>query len=427
MKDFTQFKLSSPIQEAIRDMGWTTPRPIQAETINAVLNGEDVLGLAQTGTGKTAAFALPIIEGLLANPRQASRTLVIAPTRELALQIETEFKALAKFTKLKTVTIYGGVSMNVQKDRLRKFPEIIVACPGRLLDLMGQNAINLDSIDTLVLDEADRLFDMGFLPDIRKIVAAIPKERRNLLWSATMPKEIRKLANDILVDPHVVELTRSTPADTISHALYPVARERKLPLLTYLMNKESITSGIIFTRTKHRARKLADKLSKRGRRAVALQGNMSQAQRDHAMEGFRKGQYDILVATDIASRGIDVAQVSHVVNFDMPDSPDAYTHRIGRTGRAEREGKAYTFMTTEDKAMVNDIEKKIGSKIDRTTLPEFDTASPKELGLPTPRTFQKPAPWNKNKRRFGKKKGSQPAEGGNPWHRKRKARALRSR
>ncbi|MDP6958549.1 MAG: DEAD/DEAH box helicase [Planctomycetota bacterium] len=426
MKDFTQFKLSSPIQEAIRDMGWTTPRPIQAETINAVLNGEDVLGLAQTGTGKTAAFALPIIEGLLATPCQASRTLVIAPTRELAMQIETEFKALAKFTKLKTVTIYGGVSMNVQKDRLRKFPEIIVACPGRLLDLMGQNAINLDSIDTLVLDEADRLFDMGFLPDIRKIVAAIPKKRRNLLWSATMPREIRKLAHDILVDPHVVELAKSTPADTISHALYPVARERKLPLLTYLMNKEAITSGIIFTRTKHRARKLAEQLSRRGRRAIALQGNMSQAQRDHAMEGFRKGQYDILVATDIASRGIDVAQVSHVVNFDMPDSPDAYTHRIGRTGRAEREGKAYTFMTTEDKAMVNDIEKKIGSKIDRNTLPEFDTASPKDLGLPTPRTFQKNTPWNKNKR-FGKKKGSQPAEGGNPWHRKRKARALRSR
>ena len=423
MKDFTQFKLSSPIQEAILQMGWKNPYPIQVETINAVLNGEDVLGLAQTGTGKTAAFALPIIEGLLANPSQAIRTLVIAPTRELAMQIETEFKALSKFTKLKTVTIYGGVSMNTQIDRLRKFPEIMIACPGRLLDLMGQNMINLEQVDTLVLDEADRLFDMGFLPDIRKIIGALPRKRRNLLWSATMPREIRKLANEILVDPHVVELARTAPADTISHALYPVARARKLPLLTHLMNRESIRSAIIFTRTKHRARKLAEQLSRRGRRAVALQGNMSQAQRDHAMGGFRKGKFDILVATDIASRGIDVEQVSHVVNFDMPDSPEAYTHRIGRTGRAEREGKAYTFVTDEDQSMVKDIEKKIGSKIDRNVLDDFDATSPKEESPPAPRSFQKKSPWNK---RFGNKK-PQPADGGNPWHRKRKARALRSR
>jgi ATP-dependent RNA helicase RhlE len=423
MKDFTQFKLSSPIQEAILQMGWKTPRPIQAETIDAVLNGEDVLGLAQTGTGKTAAFALPIIEGLIANPSQAIRSLVIAPTRELAMQIETEFKALAKFTNLKTVTIYGGVSMNTQIDRLKKFPEIVVACPGRLLDLMGQKVIDLGQVDTLVLDEADRLFDMGFLPDIRKIIGALPRKRRNLLWSATMPREIRKLANDILVDPHVVELARSAPAETISHALYPVARERKLPLLTYLMNKEAISSAIIFTRTKHRARKLAEQLSRRGRRAVALQGNMSQAQRDQAMGGFRKGRFDILVATDIASRGIDVAQVSHVVNFDMPDSPDAYTHRIGRTGRAEREGKAYTFVTSDDKAMVRDIEKKIGSKIERNVLADFDTVSAKDIRPVAPRSFQKKSPWKKRSGNLN----TQPADGGNPWHRKRKARALRSR
>jgi ATP-dependent RNA helicase RhlE len=313
--------------------------------------------------------------------------------------------------------------MNTQIDRLKKFPEIVIACPGRLLDLMGQNRIDLSQVDTLVLDEADRLFDMGFLPDIRKIIAAIPRKRRNLLWSATMPKEIRKLANDILVDPHVVELARTAPAETISHALYPVARERKLPLLTYLMNKEAISSAIIFTRTKHRARKLAEQLSRRGRRAIALQGNMSQAQRDHAMGGFRKGRFDILVATDIASRGIDVAQVSHVVNFDMPDSPEAYTHRIGRTGRAEREGKAYTFVTNDDKAMVRDIEKKIGSKIERNVLADFDTVSAKDLRPVEPRSFQKKSPWKKRSGNII----TQPADGGNPWHRKRKARALRSR
>lgn len=424
MKDFTQFNLGPQIQDGISAMGWDEPRPIQSQTIPAVLEVRDVLGLAQTGTGKTAAFALPILERIHSRPAEGIRALVIAPTRELAMQIDTEFKALAKFTKIKTLTVYGGVSMKKQIDALHNGPQVVIACPGRLLDLMGQEVIHLNRVETLVLDEADRLFDMGFMPDIRRIIAALPRKRQNLLWSATMPREIRKLADDILVRPHVVELSRTAPAETISHELYPVTRERKVRLLDHLMKTESIRSAIIFTRTKHRARKLAEQLSKKGRRAIALQGNMSQAQRDHAMGGFRKGNFDILVATDIASRGIDVAQVSHVVNFDMPDSPEAYTHRIGRTGRAERSGKAYTFFTHEDHEVVNDIERKIGSPIRRNIIEGFGDVAP---GL----EIEKRAPRPPKKRSFGRGTRSHspsPSNGSsNPWHRKRKARALARR
>ncbi len=429
MKDFTQFTLGSSIHRGISAMGWDEPRPIQSQTIPAVLEGRDVLGLAQTGTGKTAAFALPILERLSSWNEDAIHTLVIAPTRELAMQIDVEFQALAKFTNTKTLTVYGGVSMLNQIEALKKHPHVVVACPGRLLDLIQQGVIQLDRVETLVLDEADRLFDMGFLPDIRKIIARLPKKRQNLLWSATMPREIRKLANDILVEPHVVELARTSPADTISHALYPVARERKARLLDHLIKNDSIRSAIIFTRTKFRARKLAMQLSKKGRRAIALQGNMSQAQRDHAMGGFRKGRYDILVATDIASRGIDVAQVSHVVNFDVPDTPEAYTHRIGRTGRAERTGKAYTFFTNEDNEVVRDIEKKIGYSIRREIVEGFGDVPAGNGNEPEKRIPRPP-----KKKSYGHGHGARPSSsssasngGGSPWHRKRRQRALSSR
>jgi ATP-dependent RNA helicase RhlE len=360
---FDQFGLNESIVRGIRALGFETPRPIQSETIPAGLDGRDVLGLAQTGTGKTAAFALPLLERLLTGGGNNPRALVLAPTRELATQIATEIQALSKFTRLKVATVYGGVSVRTQMNALRKHPQIVVGCPGRVLDLLGQGILRLREVETLVLDEADHMFDMGFLPDIRKILASLPGQRQNLLFSATMPKEIRGLANDLLSNPKVVELADAAPAATIDHALFPVAEPKKRDLLEHVLALEECNSAIVFTRTKHRAKHLADHLAKSGHRAVSLQGNMSQAQRDRAMSGFRARRYDILVATDIAARGIDVSGVSHVINFDVPNTPEAYTHRIGRTGRAELEGIACTFITTNDRGWVRDTERMIGSRI----------------------------------------------------------------
>jgi ATP-dependent RNA helicase RhlE len=360
---FADFYLGAALQRGIIAAGFVKPRPIQVQTIPAALKGRDILGLAQTGTGKTAAFALPILERLHATRKPGPRVLIVAPTRELASQISDDIRTLAKFTHLKTVTIFGGVSAHPQKAELKAKAEIIVACPGRLLDLFQQGAVTLKRIETLVLDEADHMFDMGFLPDVRRILALLPKDRQNLLFAATMPQEIRRLASQLLHNPHVVDLIHCRPASTIEHALYPIESNQKLGLLEHVFAEDEFVSAIVFTRTKHRAKRLAQQLSRSGRRAVALQGNMSQNQRDRAMNGFRKKHFDILVATDIAARGIDVAQVSHVVNFDMPNTPDAYTHRIGRTGRAEREGKAYTFVTPDDHELVRALERRFGMAI----------------------------------------------------------------
>ncbi|MCB0219062.1 MAG: DEAD/DEAH box helicase, partial [Chrysiogenetes bacterium] len=317
--EFAQFELGPALQRGIAEAGFTSPRPIQSQAIPDALAGRDVLGLAQTGTGKTAAFALPILERLLSGRGNGDpRALILAPTRELANQIDVEIRTLARFTRVKTVTIYGGMSIQKQVNQLRRGTDIVIACPGRLLDLLNRGALHLKAVETLVLDEADHMFDMGFLPDIKRILKALPAERQNLLFSATMPKEIRGLADNLLTDPLVVELANTMPAETIEHALYPVAEKRKLDLLKYLIDQADFNSAIVFTRTKHRAKRLAEQLDKAGHRAVALQGNMSQAQRDRAMEGFRRGRSDILVATDIAARGIDVANISHVVNFDVP-------------------------------------------------------------------------------------------------------------
>lgn len=370
---FTDFKLSSSVQRGIAAAGFVEPRPIQAQTIPAALEGRDILGLAQTGTGKTAAFALPIIEHLIAARKPGPRVLIVAPTRELASQISMEMRTLARFTPVKTATIFGGVSARPQWQALRAKPDIIVACPGRLLDLFEQGAVKLNRIETLVIDEADHMFDMGFLPDIRRILAALPAKRQNLLFSATMPPEIRSLADQLLQTPHVVELTPSKPASTIQHALYPIEHRQKIGLLQRVLAEDEFVAAIVFTRTKHRAKRLAQQLSRSGRRAVALQGNMTQNQRDRAMDGFRNHHFDILVATDIAARGLDVEQVSHVINFDMPNTPDAYTHRIGRTGRSEREGKAYTFVTAEDQTMVRAVERRIGAAIPRLTVEGIET------------------------------------------------------
>jgi superfamily II DNA/RNA helicase len=372
---FDCLQLDSTLVRGLAAAGFDQPRPIQAETIPACLEGRDVLGLAQTGTGKTAAFALPILQRLIEEPGAGPLVLVLAPTRELAIQIDLEIRMLAKFTSIKTVTIFGGVSPRMQIQALRRRPEIVVGCPGRVLDLLNQRQLDLSEVETLVLDEADHMFDMGFLPDIKKILARLPDDRQNLLFSATMPKAIRELADRILHEPHVVELAHSAPAERIEHALYPVAEGRKKELLDRLLGGDDCESAIIFTRTKHRAKRLGLQLSKEGLRAVALQGNMSQPQRDRAMTGFREGRFDILVATDIAARGLDVAGVDYVINFDPPSTPETYTHRIGRTGRSEASGKACTFVTRDDRLWVRDTEKMIGSPIERRTLEGFEGES----------------------------------------------------
>ena len=369
--DFDRFGLHEALIRGIRAAGFETPRTIQLETIPAGLDGRDVLGLAQTGTGKTAAFALPLLERLLAVRRKGPRTLVLAPTRELATQIAEEIRTLSKFTRLKMVTIYGGVSMGSQLNALRAHPEIVVGCPGRVLDLLQQGVLRLGQVETLVIDEADHMFDMGFLPDIRRILRALPARRQNLMFAATMPREIRRLADDLLTEPQVVELEDNSPASTIDHALYLVAERRKRALLKYMLTRNDCDSAIVFIRTKHRARRLAQQLSKAGHRAVGLQGNLSQPQRDRAMSGFRSRRYNVLVATDIAARGIDVSGVSHVINFDVPNTPEAYIHRIGRTGRAELEGIARTFVTSSDGGWVRATERLIGAPIRRQHVEGF--------------------------------------------------------
>jgi len=391
---FAGFDLSPSIQRGIDAAGFTEPRPIQLRAIPAALEGRDILGLAQTGTGKTAAFALPVLERLLATPGgPGPRVLIVAPTRELASQIGEDIRSLARFTRIKVATVFGGVSFNAQISELRNGPQIIVACPGRLLDLLNRRAVRLDRIQTLVLDEADHMFDMGFLPDIRRILSALPERRQNLLFSATMPKEIRRLANRLLREPHVVELDHTRPLQTIEHALYPVDERRKPDLLEHVLSGDGFVSAIVFTRTKHRAKRLAQKLDRSGHRAVALQGNMSQGARVRAMNGFRKREFDVLVATDIAARGLDIEQVSHVVNYDMPNTSDAYTHRIGRTGRSEREGKAYTFVTADDHSMVREVERRVGGSIPRRKVEGID-------GIPLP--GERPSRSRRPRRRYGR-------------------------
>jgi ATP-dependent RNA helicase RhlE len=371
-KGFDAFDLHSDLLRGIHAASFETPRPIQADTIPAALAGRDILGLAQTGTGKTAAFAIPILEVLIDEPVPGPTALILAPTRELASQIDAEIRTLAQFTDATTVTVFGGINQRGQVAALRRKPDIVVGCPGRILDLLQQKLLRLDEIDVLVLDEADHMFDMGFLPDIRRILAALPERRQNLLFSATMPSAIRRLADEVLHEPHVVELADSAPAETIEHALYPVSEKRKLDLLDHLLADKAYDSAIVFTRTKHRARRLADQLTRTGHRAIGLQGNMSQGQRERAMNGFRDRSFDILVATDIAARGIDVSGVSHVINFDVPNTPEAYTHRIGRTGRSGNEGKAFTFVTADDRDWIRATERMIGNAIPQERVDGFE-------------------------------------------------------
>jgi ATP-dependent RNA helicase RhlE len=334
------------------------------------------MGLAQTGTGKTAAFALPIMQRLLNGQRGKIRALVVAPTRELAEQIHESFGALGQKTGLRSVTLYGGVSANAQIEKLRQGAEIAVACPGRLLDHVGQGVLDLSQVEVLVLDEADQMFDMGFLPAIRQILKLVPARRQTLLFSATMPEDIRALAREALRDPLTIQIGRPAPATTVSHAIYPVAQHLKTPLLLELLKHTDTESVLVFTSTKYRAKRLGEKLAALGYRAASLQGNLSQNRRQAALDGFRDGSYQILVATDIAARGIDVTSISHVINYDMPNTAEAYTHRIGRTGRAAKTGDAFTLVTDDDAPMVRAIERVLGAKLERRSMPGFDYAAP---------------------------------------------------
>ena len=374
--NFETFLFHPKIAAGIAATGYSTPTPIQTQAIPKVMQGCDLMGLAQTGTGKTAVFVLPILHRLLRGQRKRVRALIIAPTRELAQQIHQDIEILGSKTGLRSVTVYGGVGIQPQV-QLLKSADIVVACPGRLLDHIRRRTVDLSQVEVLVLDEADQMFDMGFLPDIRRILSHLPQsDRQTLLFSATMPTQIRRLADDILKNHVRVKVGHEAPADTVSHAFYPVARHLKAAFLLKLLGNTSTDSVLVFTRTKHRAKQLGEKLAKAGYRSTSLQGNLSQARRQDAMNGFKSGKYQVLVATDIAARGIDVSNVSHVINYDMPSTPEAYIHRIGRTGRAERSGEAFTLITDEDKQMVKAIHGAIGMPVEQRTLADFNYHTP---------------------------------------------------
>jgi ATP-dependent RNA helicase RhlE len=351
------------------------------------------MGLAQTGTGKTAAFVLPILNRLVKGPHRHPRALVLAPTRELADQIHETITGLGRETALKSVTVYGGVNKNPQIQKLRNGAEIVVACPGRLLDLADQGVIRFSELEILVIDEADRMLDMGFMPDIQKIVKRLPAKRQTLLFSATMPEDIRKLATAILHEPVIIRAGDGKPVSTVAHAVYPVEPHLKTSLLMKLIEKTKTESVLVFARTKHRTTSVAAKMKRAGFAVASLQGDLSQNRRQDAIEGFRDGKYRILVATDIAARGIDVTRISHVINYDMPDTVEAFTHRIGRTGRAEKTGDAFTLATPEDRSILSGIEHVLGEKIERRTLEGFDYSAPAPIGSVSSRPSHSYSGW----------------------------------
>lgn len=417
--NFSEFGFDSRIAAGVKACGYQTPTPIQAQAIPPAIQGSDIMGLAQTGTGKTAAFALPIMQRLLSGPRGTLRALVVAPTRELAEQICDCFKTLGRDTRLTVTTVYGGVGIRPQVQALRRGVDIVVACPGRLLDHAKQGTINLRNIQMVVLDEADMMLDMGFLPDVRRILEKLPAKRQNMMFSATMPDAIRILSKDILHSPVVAKVNHSRPVDTVAHALYPVAQNMKTPLLIELLSKTDSESVLIFTRTKHRAKKLGTLLVQQGHKATSLQGNLSQAKRQAALDGFRRGRYSILVATDIAARGIDVTQVSHVINYDLPDTVDAYTHRIGRTGRASRSGDAFSLVTREDNSVIRQIENVLGSSIERRTLEGFDY---KNAEIPKSEPSSTPSrPGNRSQRQGDRPRSADRPRGGDGLRRTRES------
>ena len=375
---FTTLKIHTSLLQSIRELGFSRPTPVQADAIPPALAGRDVLACAQTGSGKTAAFLLPILNNLIGKPRGRTRALILAPTRELAAQILEELNSLAVHTPLTGAAVYGGVSMAPQEHAFRAGVDVIIATPGRLLDHLRASYAKLTHLEYLVLDEADRMLDMGFLPDIRRILRHVPQTRQTLFFSATMPPEIVKLTSEMLRNPEVIQKARqAAPASGITQAVYPVSQDAKRSLLVHLLTNGQIQQGLVFTRTKHRANRLAEFLVKSGINAERIHGNRSQGQRTAALAGFKSGRFPVLVATDIAARGIDVEELGHVVNFDVPQAPDDYIHRVGRTGRAEATGEAFTFVSPEEEGSLRDIERAITRRLPRVMVPDFDyTARP---------------------------------------------------
>jgi ATP-dependent RNA helicase RhlE len=371
---FNQFGLHTDLLKALNELEFQKPTQIQQDSIPHALEGKDVLACAMTGSGKTAAFLLPILERLREKPRGGTRALIITPTRELAAQIVEHFALLAKHTRLRAAAVYGGVGMKPQQDALRRGVDVVVATPGRLLDHIRQGNTNFSALEVLVLDEADRMLDMGFLPDVRRIMQVLPKgPRQTLFFSATMPAPIVELSREILHQPVMLNVKRqSTPATGITQALYPVNGGLKTDLLIELLRREEIGNAIVFTRTKHRANRLFEKLERAGIAVNRIHGNRSQAQRTEALAGFKDGKFRVLVATDIVARGIDVTLLDHVINFDVPHTPEDYIHRIGRTARAEATGDAFTFVSHEEEKLIRDIEQVLKKKIARRTVQDFN-------------------------------------------------------
>ena len=381
---FANLHLHPDLLKGIRDLGFTRPTPIQAEAIPPALDGRDLLACAQTGSGKTIAFLLPVLHRLMNKPRRTTRVLVLTPTRELAAQILEECNALTTHSPLTCAAVFGGVSMGPQEHAFRTGVDVIIATPGRLLDHTTRPYAKLSGLEYLVLDEADRMLDMGFLPDIKRILRHIPPKRQTLFFSATMPKEIAALASEMLKNPATIAMQRqSAPAVGITHAAYPVPQHLKPALLVQLITRGIMAQALVFTRTKHRANRLAESLVRSGINAERIHGNRSQAQRTQALAGFKSGRYPVLVATDIVARGIDVEALSHVINFDVPAAADDYIHRVGRTGRAEMTGEAFTFVAPDEEQDLRAIERAIGKRLPRVTLPDFNyTAQGAQLDAP---------------------------------------------
>ena len=416
---FSDLNLIDPLLRAVRAEGYTEPTPIQQQAIPHVLAARDLIGCAQTGTGKTAAFALPIMQRLLSlnasRKNGVARVLVLSPTRELATQIGDSFSTYGRHTGLKSQVVFGGVGQQPQVDTWRRGTDILVATPGRLLDLMNQRIIKLDTIEIFVLDEADRMLDMGFIHDVRKIIAALPTRRQTLLFSATMPQDIQDLADSILINPVHVEVTpQATTVEKINQSVYFVNKSDKRALLEHLLNDRSIRRVLVFTRTKHGANKLAEQLARGGIIAEAIHGNKSQSARERALANFKSGRTRVLVATDIAARGIDVDDVTHVINYDLPNEPESYVHRIGRTARAGASGSAFSFCDAEERAYLRDIEKLIRLHVPIVSEhPYASAAASVPLSAPSRPQQRRPAPQGNNRGSGnGNRSGGQNANGG---------------
>ena len=422
MTTFKSLGLSEPLVRAVLATGYTSPTPIQAVAIPPALEGKDLTGCAQTGTGKTAAFVLPLLDRLLPAPQgkhtRPVRALVVTPTRELALQVEESVRTYGRFTGLRSTAVFGGVGHGKQLNAFRHGIDIVIATPGRLLDHLSQGDLDLSHVEVLVLDEADRMFDMGFIRDVRRIVAAVPQKRQTLLFSATMPPAIQKLAASIQHKPTLIEVgERTNPAKTVTQRFYRVHPNQKTDLLLHILDAEPVDSVLVFSRTKHRANRIAKQLANQGVASAAIHGNRTQNQRQRALAAFKSGDVQVLVATDIAARGIDVDGISHVINYDTPNMAEDYIHRIGRTGRAEASGEALTFVAADEEAYVRLIEKVTGQRISKDRYPGFEHTTAVETEADNT-TRQKP---RGSRRPSGRNGGSAPRNGskGRPGRRRR--------